>query len=85
MEKYAFFICVIVFIIAILLVTFIKPIRKTFKFIINSILGFLFMCVINTIGANYNFHIGINWVTIIGVGILGIPGCILIFLAKILL
>ena len=40
---------------------FILPIKKILKLIINSILGAGVLYVINIIGANFNFHIGLNW------------------------
>ena len=54
------------------------PIKKIFRFIINSILGGILIFFINIIGANFSFHIGLNIVTSIIVGLLGIPGAILL-------
>lgn len=63
---------------------FILPIKKILKLIVNSILGAGLIYLINIIGANFNFHIGMNWFTIICTGILGVPGVILIILLKLI-
>ena len=63
---------------------FIVPIKIILKLIINSILGGIIIFIINFIGSFFNFHIGLNLITSIFVGILGIPGVIVIFLLKVL-
>ena len=57
---------------------FIVPIKAILKLIINSILGIILLYIVNLIGGIWNFHIGINVVTAIVVGILGIPGIVLL-------
>lgn len=58
---------------------------KIIKLIINSILGGAFIYVINIFGTSFGLHIGLNIVTSIIVGILGVPGAfLLIILSKIL-
>lgn len=44
---------------------FIVPIKWIFKLLINSVLGGILICIINLIGANWGFHIGINIVTLL--------------------
>mgnify|MGYP005764534435 len=39
---------------------FIVPLKKIVKLILNSILGGLAIYLINLIGANFGFHIGLN-------------------------
>ena len=63
---------------------FIIPLKLIFKLILNSILGGVLIFLINLIGAMWDFHIGLNVVTAIFVGILGIPGSIVLVLAKLL-
>ena len=63
---------------------FILPLSKTVKLFINSLMGALIIYLINLIGVNWNFNIGINVVTSFLVGILGIPGMILIICVKLL-
>lgn len=57
---------------------FIVPIKIIAKLIINSILGVILLYLINLIGGIWGLHIGINVVTTLVVGILGIPGAILL-------
>lgn len=48
------------------------------KLIINSFLGAVLLYVINIVGTVCGLHIGINVVTALVVGILGIPGAVLL-------
>ena len=64
---------------------FIIPIKIIIKLIINSILGAILIYLINLIGVAWKIHIGINFITAAIVGILGIPGVILLTLLSILL
>ena len=57
---------------------FIVPIKAILKLIINSILGIILLYIVNLIGGIWSFHIGINVVTAIIVGVLGIPGIVLL-------
>ncbi len=59
---------------------FIVPIKLIFKILINSILGAILLYVINIFGTICGFHIGINFITALIVGFLGIPGAILLLL-----
>lgn len=63
--------------------TFYLPIRKGIKVVINSFLGGVLIFVINLIGISFNFHIGLNVLNSIVVGVLGIPGAILLIICKI--
>ena len=64
---------------------FIVPIQKIIKIIINSILGGILIYIINLIGANFGFHIGLNVITSIIVGTLGLPGAIILILIKLII
>lgn len=61
---------------------FLFPIKKILKLIINSIFGGIIIYVINFFGTVFNFHIGLNIVTSVFVGILGIPGVILLIIIQ---
>lgn len=50
------------------------------KIIINSVCGGIILVVINLIGANFGIHLPINIVTGFGIGTLGIPGIVLLYL-----
>ena len=62
---------------------FLLPVKKIFKLVINTGLGALAIFVINTIGTSFGFHIGLNIINALFVGILGIPGAALLILLKI--
>ena len=64
---------------------FIVPIRKILKIILNSILGGVVIYLINFIGANFGFHIGLNIFTSILVGVLGLPGAVCLVIVKLLI
>lgn len=62
---------------------FIVPIKIILKLILNSILGVILLYIINMVGAIWGLHIGINFVTVLIIGILGIPGAILLLILTI--
>ena len=51
---------------------FIVPLKKILKIIFNSVLGGIFIWLINLIGVNFNFHIGLNFFTSILIRCFGI-------------
>ena len=51
---------------------FIVPLKKILKLIFNSILGGITIYIINLVGANFGFHIGLNFFTSIVIRIVGI-------------
>ena len=61
------------------------PIKKIVKLLINSILGAILIFFINLIGSAWGFTIGLNVITALCVGILGIPGVILLVILKLIL
>lgn len=72
--------CALAFLIVGKILTF--PIRKILKLIFNTIMGGVIIYIINLIGANFGFHIGLNIITSLVVGILGIPGAILLVILQ---
>ncbi|MHC1722620.1 MAG: pro-sigmaK processing inhibitor BofA family protein [Aminipila sp.] len=50
------------------------------KILINSICGGIILIVINLIGASFGLHLPLNVITGFGVGTLGIPGIVLLYL-----
>lgn len=64
---------------------FVLPLKSILKLIVNSILGALLIWFINLIGGTFGFHIGLNLVTSIVIGILGLPGAILLIVLKLVL
>ena len=63
---------------------FIVPIQKLIKLVINSILGGVIIYIINLVGANFGFHIDLNIITSIIIGILGLPGAVILVLIKLI-
>lgn len=63
--------------------TFLLPVKKVARLIGNSILGAILIFIINLVGVSFNFHIGFNIFNSIAVGILGIPGAVLLVILKI--
>lgn len=61
---------------------FIIPLKSIFKLVVNSLMGGVIIFLINLIGAMFSFHIGLNFVTSIIIGILGVPGAILLIVLK---
>jgi len=63
---------------------FLVPLKSIFKLILNAILGGVLIYIINIVGMLFNFHIGLNIITSILIGILGIPGAVLLIVVKLL-
>lgn len=64
---------------------FILPLKSIVKLVLNSILGGIIIYIINLVGGFFQFHIGLNYITIIFVAILGVPGAILLTVLRIFL
>lgn len=64
---------------------FIVPIKKILKLVLNSVIGGFTIFLINLIGASFNFHIGLNFFTSIIIGLLGLPGAVVLIVVKILI
>ncbi len=64
---------------------FLFPIKKILKLVFNTIMGGVLIYIINIVGANFGFHIGLNVITSLIVGILGIPGAILLVILQFLI
>lgn len=64
---------------------FIVPIKNILKLVLNSIIGGVVIFLINIVGANFGFHIGLNFFTSVLVGLLGLPGVVVLVIIKLLL
>ncbi len=62
---------------------FLKPIKFILKLALNSLLGMGAIYIINYLFTGFGIHIGLNPVTAVAVGALGVPGVILILLLQI--
>lgn len=63
---------------------FFTPLKIIFKLILNSIFGVLFLVFINLFSPFTGIYIGINAVTAVALGVLGMPGTCLILILQIL-
>lgn len=54
------------------------PMKLIIKLVINGLVGGVIIFVINLIGASFGFAITLNWITALIVGILGIPGVVIV-------
>ena len=61
---------------------FLFPLKLLLKLVFNTIIGGAIIYIINLIGVNFGFHIGLNLITSLVVGILGIPGAILLIILQ---
>ena len=61
---------------------FVKPLKFVCKLALNSVLGGLLILVINYIGQGFNFHIGLNIFTSALIGLLGLPGAVLLIILQ---
>lgn len=57
---------------------FAVPLKYAVKFVLNSIVGGVAILLINAIGAAFGIHISLNIVTAAAVGLLGLPGALMI-------
>ncbi|MDN5346550.1 MAG: inhibitor of the pro-sigma processing machinery [Clostridia bacterium] len=75
----------LVFLIYLVGRVFLKPLRFLFRIALNSFFGLLLLWAFNFIGAYFNFIIPLNWVTVLIVGFLGLPGLILLIFLRLVL
>ena len=72
----------VLFSVLIVFKLFSLPIRWIFKLLINTAAGFVFLFLFNYIGAFIGLALGVNIINAVIIGILGIPGLILLLLVK---
>lgn len=58
------------------------PIKILWKLILNGVIGGAVLWVINVFGGAVGIHVGINVVTALAAGFLGIPGVILLVILQ---
>ena len=57
---------------------FLVPIKILLRLVINSAAGAISILLINWIGGNWDIHISLNVLSAVIVGILGVPGALLL-------
>ena len=60
------------------------PLRSIFNLIVNAVIGGGVLLVINFIGSFWDFGVGVNPITALVVGLLGVPGAILVVALRLL-
>lgn len=61
------------------------PIKKIIKILINIAIGGALLLLVNYIGGYFNFNIPLNWISALIVGVLGIPGVIILAILQFIL
>ena len=61
------------------------PMKLIIKLVINGLVGALIIFLVNLIGANFGFTIDLNWITALIVGILGVPGVVIVSILQFVL
>ena len=75
---------VIVFAVIIVFKLFSLPIRWIFRLVLSTVSGFVFLLLINFLGAYIGITIGINILNALIIGVFGLPGLVLLLLVNIL-
>lgn len=53
------------------------PLKILTRLLINSTVALIALIIINFIGGYFSFHIPVNIISVLGIGVLGVPGLIL--------
>ena len=69
----------------VLLYLLIKILKWPLKILINGVIGIVLLYLANLLGAYFNFSIGINWITALIAGFLGVPGVIFLVIFQLFL
>lgn len=80
MPYLSFFIALIVLVVVLKLISL--PFKLIIKLVINALIGGIILYVINLIGAQFGFTLDITWITSLIVGLLGIPGVIIVVILQ---
>ncbi len=76
----------IVIVAAILVIGIIKifstPIKLILRLLLNTVIGFVALIIINFLGGFLGVSIGVNWLNAIVVGMLGVPGVALLLILQ---
>jgi inhibitor of the pro-sigma K processing machinery len=58
------------------------PLKWAFKLLLNTLTGFVALLILNFFGSWVGISLGVNWINAIIVGVLGLPGVVLLLLLK---
>lgn len=62
---------------------FFVPLKKVLRIVLNSVLGALVLVIINLFSPVLNIYIGVNPVSALVLGLLGVPGLCLLMILQI--
>lgn len=71
--------------IALFIRLFRRPLRFVLKILLNGVMGFVALFFFNILGGFIGLRLGLNWLNAIVVGVLGLPGVVLLLLIQYLL
>ena len=72
----AFVIGVVLLAVVLKIISF--PIKRIIQLVINAIIGGVLLYIINIFGASIGFTLDISWWSALIVGVLGVPGVIIV-------
>jgi len=81
LEQYLVYFLLIAAVILMLRI-FTLPIRLLFRILWNAVIGLVLLIIFNALGGFIGITIGVNFLTCLTAGILGIPGIILLLLIR---
>ena len=79
----AFIIGVVLLAIVLKIISF--PIKRIIQLVINAIIGGVLLYIINIFGASIGFTLDITWWSALIVGVLGVPGVIIVAIIQFLI
>lgn len=78
------YICVSI-LVYLIMCKFLKPLKLIIKILLNSFCGILLLLTLNSIGRFSGIYLGVNPLTAVTVGLMGVPGMLLMVLLNMLL
>jgi len=73
---------IIICLIFIGLIVFAKPVKYILRFLIQAVGGMLLVIVFNFILAPFSIAIGLNYLTLFIIGLLGLPGFAMLYIVS---
>ena len=81
MEKIVLYVAIGIAVMIVMRI-FTLPVKWIFKLLLNTVLGFVGLFLVNWLGSYIGISLGINVVNAVVVGTFGIPGLILLLLLR---
>ncbi|MDD6274993.1 MAG: pro-sigmaK processing inhibitor BofA family protein [Clostridiaceae bacterium] len=81
MEKIVLYVAIGIAVLIVMRI-FTLPVKWIFKLLLNTVLGFVGLFLVNWLGSYIGISLGINVVNAVVVGTFGIPGMILLLLLR---